>query len=125
DGSHALQACFFGFHMASLWEIFNLTTLDYGFPGLDFRQDDSGFGPPTLVQGWIRTGYFSAGNSAVAGLDNCFAWTSNSASNNGPAAQLPTIWSAPSTIISPWQASFVPCSIPRPVWCVENRSPSP
>ena len=58
DGAHALTACASGFHMASLWEIFNVSVLEYD-TSLGFTSADSGFGPPTVQNGWIRTGYIS------------------------------------------------------------------
>ena len=73
DGAHALTACAGGYHMASLWEIFDTSNLRYDTE-LGFTRDDSGFGPP-IAQGWIRTGYIASG-FGPPGLINCKAWTS-------------------------------------------------
>lgn len=54
-GEHALNACTAGFHMASLWEIFDVTTLKYDTQ-LGRTLPDSGEGPPAGQRGWIRTG---------------------------------------------------------------------
>jgi hypothetical protein len=54
-GDQALDACGQGYHMASLWEIFDPTLLKY-----DTKRGgtlgDAGSGPPAGLQGWIRTG---------------------------------------------------------------------
>jgi hypothetical protein len=73
DGSQALTACAAGFHMASLWEIFDPSNLQYDGT-LGRTNDDSGFGPPTadffLNGGWVRTGFGSSATGAV-GETNC------------------------------------------------------
>ena len=58
DGSEALTACAEGYHMASLWEIFDTSNLRYDTQ-LGATAQDSGLGPPSisgLSEGWIRTG---------------------------------------------------------------------
>jgi len=64
DGAHALTACVLGFHMASLWEIFNVSVLEYD-TSLGATMDDSGSGPPADVLGWIRTGFNSNGGDPL------------------------------------------------------------
>ena len=63
-GSQALSACASGYHMASLWEIFDTSNLRYD-TALGASSTDSGSGPPVAVyfglghfegDGWIRTG---------------------------------------------------------------------
>jgi hypothetical protein len=57
NGSQALSACAAGYHMASLWEIFDPSNLKYDTT-LGVTQADSGSGPPskeTTASGWIRT----------------------------------------------------------------------
>jgi hypothetical protein len=70
-GSQALTACAEGYHMASLWEIFDTSNLKYDTV-LGLTQDDSGFGPPSQIGGWIRTGRF-ASTVGPAGAPNCDA----------------------------------------------------
>src|SRR5215207_4149301 len=71
NGSQALTACAEGYHMASLWEIFDTSNLRYDTQ-LGHTSPDSGFGPPTAVgsRGWIRTG---SENSAAfeGGVGSC------------------------------------------------------
>jgi hypothetical protein len=65
-GNQTLTACSSGYHMASLWEIFDMSNLRYDTQ-LGMTAEDSGFGPPTQTLGWIRTGVGS-GDGPVAGL---------------------------------------------------------
>ena len=53
-GSQALTACADRYHMASLWEIFEVSTLRYDSEN-GLTLDDSGSGPP-VAAGWARTG---------------------------------------------------------------------
>jgi hypothetical protein len=119
DGSHALGACVAGYHMASVYEVRETSNLRYD-TNLGVNEADSGLGPPTLHTGWIRTGFNPLVN-AGAGFDNCNAWTSNSAGDNGTNVylELDFIGSA-STGTAPWfgQSSF--CSSVLPVWCVQD-----
>ena len=118
NGAQALSACAAGYHMASLWEILEVSNLRYdterGSTG-----DDSGFGPPSNFIGWIRTG-FSASELPHPGVANCNAWTSD---NNalGTLVHLPDIWdSSNDTAITPWTAIFANCSNSQRVWCVQD-----
>jgi len=118
DGAHALTACAKRYHMASLWEIFNVSTLRYN-DKLGDALEDSGSGPPAGVGGWIRTGSVtSTGNQA--GLSNCGAWTSSANAALGTTADLPISWGAGGTVVSPWEAGAVQCSGEVHVWCVAN-----
>jgi hypothetical protein len=74
NGAQATTACAAGFHMASLWEMFDTSNLKYE-TGLGFTRPDSGFGPP-LSLGWVRTGG-NASFSTTPGFANCNAWTSD------------------------------------------------
>ncbi len=60
SGSQALTACAAGFHMASLWEIFDFTALTYD-RSLGIVRPDSSAGPPaggSAASGWVRTAGF-------------------------------------------------------------------
>src|SRR4030095_12687199 len=81
DGAHALSACAMGYHMASIWEIHDMSNLRYNTE-LGLTQDDSGFGPPSGFSGWIRTGSI-ANNPPTAGFGNCQSWTSSSVADYG------------------------------------------
>jgi hypothetical protein len=117
-GNQALTACAKGYHMASLWEIFNLSTLTYDTKRGQATQD-SGNGPPPIA-GWIRTGFLDSG-AATPGEGNCHTWTSASPSDEGTLVNLPGAWQSGSTIVSPWQATGAICSNRLHVWCVAGR----
>jgi hypothetical protein len=123
-GAEALSACAEGYHMASLWEIFDTSNVRYNTE-LGVTQDDSGSGPPTFVYGWIRTGY-TAGVGTTVGRVNCNAWTSVGQFDNGSVVLLQSNWSLAGTSadpvsgVSPWQAGAGGCVAPRNVWCVQD-----
>jgi hypothetical protein len=122
DGAQALTACAAGFHMASLWEIFDTSNLDYD-TSLGATKTDSGDGPPSVnggFFGWIRTGGF-ADNVFLPGEGNCFAWTSAEAEDEGTMVSLVESWAMDPTIVAPWFAQTVPCDTGFiKVWCVED-----
>lgn len=119
SGSQALTACAAGYHMASLWEIFDTSNLKYD-TALGLTTADSGFGPPH-VAGWIRTGNVTAETGNVLGIGNCNAWTSASFDHFGTEVRLPVFWNfTPATDISPWDANSIHCSAPISVWCVQD-----
>ena len=119
DGSQALTGCAAGYHMASLWEIFDTSNLKYD-TALGLTTADSGFGPPH-VAGWIRTGNVTAETGNVLGIGNCNAWTSASFDHFGTEVRLPVFWNfTPSTDISPWDANPIHCSAHISVWCVQD-----
>lgn len=113
-GNEVLTACAGGYHMASLWEIHDPTYLRYSTE-LGFTTDDSGFGPPALREGWIRTG-------SNASTKNCQAWTSASAADTGIPVSLTTesLWASPPVVVSPWGAQPFSCNFSFPVWCVQD-----
>jgi hypothetical protein len=121
-GSQALTACADGYHMASLWEILDVTSLRYDTT-LGLIAGDSGFGPPDGgPPGWIRTGSFSTGTVMIAGTANCLAWTSSNNSDVGTRVFLVNTWDfgPGSTLTDPWQASTDFCDSNNPVWCVQD-----
>ena len=118
-GSQALTACAEGYHMASLWEIFDTSNLRYNTV-LGFNNADSGFGPPTNTFAWIRTGLVATASSSPGG-GNCNAWTSASSMDNGTLVALPVVWDfANVTVISPWNSVTTGCSFPLRVWCMQD-----
>lgn len=118
NGSEALSACAKGFHMASLWEIFDVTTLRYDTTR-GVTSEDSGFGPPTTGVGWIRTGW-AANNSGQIGTENCLAWTSTEQFDDGTAVALTNNWDDLAVRISPWTPLFSSCASENNVWCVHD-----
>jgi hypothetical protein len=125
DGDEALGACSTGFHMASLWEIADLSNLRYAYDHPDaFFRDDAGHGPPTMALGWIRTGYVSSGDP-YAGEGNCDGWTVDSGLNSGTVAYIPSRWADPSggnALVwgTPWASYSDGCEWWYSVWCVED-----
>ena len=122
NGSEALAACAAGYHMASLWEILDVSNLQYETQ-LGFTRGDAGSGPPTLGIGWVRTGY-DAGSGDTPGSANCQGYTSNSQTHLGTRAFLPFNWSLNATTdatrFSPWHAYVFPCDQGAHVWCVQD-----
>lgn len=133
QGNQALTACSAGYHMASFWEIFDVSGLQYD-TSLGVMSEDSGGGPPTNIKtgltadGWIRTGGIDTvgGNP---GFSNCKAWTSNLAGDDGSVIRLSPIWRTiqpGSQIVTPWQnlldtnAGPPLCNTRHRVWCVQN-----
>lgn len=123
-GNEALMACSTGYHMASMWEILDVSNLQYNTQ-LGFTRPDAGSGPATLGIGWIRTGMDPSGNTEI-GTANCSAYTNGEHDKFGTRAFLPRVWSinpdpiqAP-VIISPWVADVSPCDQGAHVWCVED-----
>ena len=122
-GAEALSACAEGYHMASLWEIFDTSNVRYK-TDLGFTQGDSGSGPPTFVFGWIRTGYTASVNP-LPGQANCNGWTSDDGADAGTLVLLQSNWTndgvnAESVSgISPWRTAPGGC-IARNVWCVQD-----
>lgn len=114
--NQALDACAAGFHMASLWEIFDTTQLRYD-KTLGETADDAGEGPPSDTFGWIRTGYATENGPANSGESNCEAWLGG---GEGTLAGLHEDWNDPARSISPWEAHVFGCS-PQRVWCVEDQ----
>jgi hypothetical protein len=120
NGASATTACAAGFHMASLFEIWDVSQLHYDTT-LGQTTDDSGGGPPSQTSGWIRTG--SSSSVVIAeGQGNCSAWASPSLNDAGTRGYLTSGWDNPNTNwpISPWDSLFAACSTPQPVWCVSD-----
>jgi hypothetical protein len=118
-GGQALSACNEGYHMASLWEILDVSNLSYD-KQLGFAQDDSGSGPPNAMQGWVRTGYDAHSAGLTPGADNCNAYLSSDSSEFGTQVYLSRLWTVPPTMISPWIANSAQCDWSSRVWCVRD-----
>jgi hypothetical protein len=120
NGANALTACTRGFHMASLWEVFDPTNLEYDTT-LGTTDQDSGSGPPSDLIGWIRTGT-QAGNTGGPGDANCNAWSSSAVGDSGTTVRLSEEWNIDLVgSIQPWQGIEISCNQPAKVWCVEDR----
>jgi len=114
-GDQASTACAAGYHMASLWEILDTSNLEYNAT-LGDTMSDSGQGPPTMLWGWVRTGYASS-DSMTPGMGNCNAWSSSS--GWGTYAWLERDWTLAQDI-HVWQVDAAGCGSWLKVWCVED-----
>lgn len=126
-GLEALDACAPGYHMASLWEIHDVSQLS--FVGLGASRSDAGEGPPSGIFAWVRTGVDSFPGATAAGNANCLAWQSDSANEKGTLVGLITVWddyendngvSEGLNRIYPWTAITLTCDTAPAVWCVED-----
>jgi hypothetical protein len=116
----ALTACASGYHMASLWEILDVSNLVYAYNHPDAHvKDDSGQGPPSFWYGRVRTGQDASG-SATAGMGNCDNWTSNSSADSGVFVRLSRTWETAPGDIGTWDATSFTCNLVGPVWCIED-----
>ena len=116
-GDEVLTACATGYHMASFWEIADPSNLKYN-TSLGYMRDDSGHGPPYKA-GWVRTGYASSGSN-VAGRANCLLWASNSGTDYGTRAYLPSSWTVGDEDLGVWVVNSGSCAISTAVWCIED-----
>ena len=99
EGNEALTACADGYHMASLWEIWDVSNLRYDTDlGYCWSPGDCGEGPPTTVFGWVRSGGLASIGTVCPGRDNCAAYTTITGAS-GTVVSLPNNWSAPSSTI--------------------------
>lgn len=116
DATHALDACADGYHMASLWEMLDPSNLSYN-DALGLTRADSGQGPPSVYQGWVRTGYPN-NTGTTPGQANCSSWTSTS--GQGTTIALPADWVSGAKDMLVWTAGTASCGSAAYVWCVED-----
>ena len=135
QGNRALTACAAGYHMASRFEILDVTALEYD-TSKGLTTDDSGSGPPSTAAsyespgpfGWIRTGGASQftnasgapGSSAGSASMNCATWSSNSPQAFGTVAYLTDRFSENNAATPAWNGRPERCDVTSRVWCVEN-----
>ena len=122
DADEATSVCAPGYHMASLWEILDVSNIAYAYDHPDTHtKADSGQGPPAQWYGWVRTGH---GDSTAdsPGIGNCQAWTSSASADRGTIARLTYDWEGTGTAVGPWETSTFVCSGVAPVWCVQDAA---
>ena len=118
--NQVLTACASGYHMASMWEIYDISNLIYNYThSAAEKKSDSGYGPPSYWNGWVRTGNDSS-TSSTTGTGNCSNWSSTSASAYGVSVRLSRTWETAPGDLGPWDATSFSCSLIGPVWCMEN-----
>jgi hypothetical protein len=122
DAKGAPAACDAGYHMASLWEIRDVSRLVYD-TARGYAAADAGDGPPSAVPGWIRTGYWESTGTIGPGIGNCQRWTTDNHTMYGSVVRLDQVWDASPTAISPWVAGSPSCDTAKMhVWCVGSAS---
>jgi hypothetical protein len=115
-----LAACAPGYHMASLWEIWDTSNLEYNTTLGYTWAGDQGSGPPTYyggdhISGWVRTGA-EASHIATPGLGNCDSWSGNIPGTYGTVVYLDSDWTA----LEGWLATIADCSYLQRLWCVAD-----
>lgn len=124
-GGEVGRVCRPGFHMASLWEIFDTSNLRYSQElGLEIL--DQGSGPPAGIWGWVRTGWTttagSTEGSSKPGQAHCFLWGNSTDDYSGTRVRLPNEWGKAirASKVAPWEADAKRCNSRQHVWCVED-----
>lgn len=118
NGANALAACPAGFHMAEIWELLD-TTRSYD-ASVGQTRPDMGSGAPSVLPGWVRTGYISLATSSGTGLDNCNAWTSAATNHDGTAVMLNGLQSLGASSAHTWVTLEFACNATLPVYCASN-----
>jgi len=134
QGNQAITACASGYHMASRFEILDVSVLQYD-TGKGLTTDDSGAGPPSMAAsyespgpfGWIRTGGTSqfTNPTSVPGAAsvNCATWSTNSPQAYGTVAFLTDRFTTDGNAVVPaWNGRAERCDVTARVWCVENSA---
>ena len=120
----AITACDSGFHMASLSEIQDPSSLQYAdrsTAAYESLVDGQRLGPPSDHMGWVRTGVYP-----LTGFpDNCNFWQSSSDQQRGTTMSLsPILGDANPELHASdpkwWHKVQQTCSLEEPVWCVED-----
>jgi hypothetical protein len=120
NGAAADTTCPAGYHMASLFEMGDVTDLVYASDHAAAKLlTDQGSGPAAGWWGWARTGG-AASVASVAGRANCNAWASSTSGEYGTLVRLNPEWVDSATTISPWEAQTWSCAGTAPVWCMED-----
>lgn len=116
-GNHGANDCALGFHMASLFELYDPSGLEYDAT-LGVTSVDSGSGPPVgaVSRGWARNGSNSDSCQSVG-----IPWATSSASGEGMAAWLEPGYSLSAPTGSPsWVTELWACNTSNRIWCVED-----
>ena len=112
-GDDVLFQCRRGFHFASIWEIRDTSNLKYN-TRRGYTTEESGFGPPAGVPGWLRSG-LNDGRT-------CENWTA-AEGFLGPIGQVAPweLYELPHDQGGDgWDLNYHPCWEPLQVWCVSN-----
>ena len=111
QGDTVLTACATGYHFASISELFYYGNLVYNIE-LGHSNNDSGFGAPRGIPGWMRSGQEFGGSEIQCGI-----WTARVGGYQGTRGHLSIDTSSP---FDPWSVLWSSCSTALPVWCVSD-----
>jgi hypothetical protein len=119
--SQALSACGSGYHMASLWKILDPSNVKYDTQ-LAITNGGSGLGPPSVLRGWVRTGFSSSEPGTFEpGRAKCAAWTIGDNSQAGTFVSLNQEWDGGSfTNVNQFIPNVAGCQSLAQVWCVQD-----
>lgn len=110
-GDVATSACSAGFHMASKWELQDLSQLTYAKDAVGAASSGydlgSGDQPPTGRLGWVHTGVLESLVNSTAGWAHCSGWTS--LSGNGTI-----LFIEPTSMPFEWVSQSKACSTSLP-----------
>ena len=134
QGNRALTACAPGYHMASRFEILDVSVLDYD-TSMGLTTDDSGSGPPSMAasyespgpSGWVRTGgasqFTDPTGAAGPASTNCATWSSDSPQAYGTVAYLTDRFTSENnSAAAAWNGRPQRCDVAARVWCVESAA---
>jgi hypothetical protein len=114
-GGFALTACQAGFHMASMYELWDPSNLEYvSPPGVTYS--DLGTGPPASP-GWVHTGGTTS-SSSTDPAPNCDDWISASSVKYGTVFRYR--YSHASGIPPSLLAFSESCDDAQRVWCIQD-----
>lgn len=133
QGNKTLDACARHYHMASRFEIHDVSALRYDTT-VGLSSDDAGTGPPGRAaaygsedaMGWVRTGgsarFTDPGDPHGSASTNCSAWSTNSPEAFGTVAHLSDRFTLRDGSAAPlWDGGSERCNVPHHVWCIEDR----
>jgi hypothetical protein len=116
NGTHGGIGCATSFHMASIFELFHASDLEYDTT-LGLTNVDSGSGPPSrtlAARGWVRTGLptgfeacgFATSTWVTTNADGTLAWVDTGATTSGGTPV--------------WNTVLEPCNQAHRLWCIED-----
>lgn len=136
QGNRALDACARGYHMASRFEIADVTALTYE-SSIGLTTDDSGAGPPSEAapygspgpSGWVRTGgasrFTDSAHAEGGAFTNCATWSTNSSEAYGTIAYLTDRFTLENGSPAPlWNGGSERCDRAYHVWCIGDPAES-
>jgi hypothetical protein len=121
DDGYGEGICSQGYHFASIYEMVDPSNLQYN-PNLGTTRTDSGMGPPSGLEGWVRTGG-EKHYDLLAGSANCYGWDTTGPDEYGTVVSLQSEWTTANNQydIHTWDAGVQGCNTSQRVWCVADE----